>query len=190
MATGKSIPAKPAAKAAVEADASQFIYTPDLEAKAERVLKAALQRELRLATAESCTGGALAALLTDVEGCSRVFERGFATYCDEAKVGCLGVPAPLIAGRGAVSPEVAVAMAQGALAHSQADIAVAITGFAGPAGPTQEEGLVHLAVARRNGSGERRELHVGRRGRTGVRIAALAEALDMLSTAVEAPPAP
>jgi nicotinamide-nucleotide amidase len=170
-------------------DAPQTIYTADLEARAERVLKAAFRRKLSLATAESCTGGALAALLTDVDGYSRVFERGFATYCDEAKAEALGVSAPLIADRGAVSSEVAAAMAQGALAHSRADIAVAITGFAGPAGPTEEEGLVYLAVARRNGAGERRELHLGQRGRTGVRIDALEEALDMLLTAIEAQPA-
>jgi nicotinamide-nucleotide amidase len=90
----------------------------------------------KLATAESCTGGAIAAALTDIAGSSDVFERGFVVYSNEAKTELLGVPAPLVAKHGAVSEEVAAAMAVGALAHSRADAAVSVTGIAGPGGGT------------------------------------------------------
>ena len=110
---------------------------------------------LRLATAESCTGGLIAAACTAVAGSSDWFERGFVTYSNAAKTEMLGVPAALIAAHGAVSAEVAQAMAEGALAQSHADLAVAVTGIAGPAGATPDKpvGTVWLAVARRGGSG-------------------------------------
>lgn len=118
---------------------------------AAQVLSAAGQRGERLATAESCTGGLVAAALTAIAGSSSVVERGFVTYSNEAKTEMLGVPAALIAAHGAVSREVAVAMAEGALGHSHADAAVAVTGIAGPGGGSADKpvGLVHFALARR-----------------------------------------
>jgi len=106
---------------------------------------------LRLATAESCTGGLIAAACTAVAGSSDWFERGFVTYSNAAKTEAIGVDAALIAAHGAVSEEVALAMARGALAHSQADLAVAVTGIAGPGGatPGKPVGTVWVALARR-----------------------------------------
>ena len=123
----------------------------------------AAQSGLKLATAESCTGGLIAAILTEVPGSSDVFERGFVTYSNEAKTELLGVPAELIEKHGAVSEEVARAMASGALGHSRADIAVAVTGVAGPGGGTTAKpvGLVHLAAARR-GSVTHKEIRLRR----------------------------
>ena len=106
---------------------------------AEAVLAHHRRAGTMLATAESCTGGAIAAALTDIAGSSDVFERGFVTYSNEAKNELLGVPAPLIVAHGAVSHEVAAAMAEGALAHSRADVAVSVTGIAGPGGGTGDE---------------------------------------------------
>lgn len=107
--------------------------------------------EMKLATAESCTGGMVAAAITDIAGSSVVFDRGFVTYSNAAKVEMLGVPFDLISQFGAVSDEVAIAMAQGAMLHSAADIAVSITGVAGPSGGSDIKpvGLVHFAVAMR-----------------------------------------
>lgn len=159
---------------------------PDrLEDRACAVLERADERGLRLATAESCTGGLLAALLTDVPGRGHVFERGFVTYSEESKCDLLGIARALVDDCGAVSERVARAMAQGALARSNADIAVAITGFAGPGGPDDEEGLVHFACARRGGPTAHREAHFGAIGRAGVRIAALEVALAMVDEALE-----
>jgi nicotinamide-nucleotide amidase len=117
---------------------------------AQRTLDASLARGLKIVTAESCTGGLLAGALTENAGASTVFERGFVTYSNEAKQDLLGVPAELIAAHGAVSAEVAEAMALGALAHSRAQLALAITGVAGPGGGTEEKpvGLLHFALAR------------------------------------------
>lgn len=116
---------------------------------AQRVLDACRARQWKIATAESCTGGLLAAALTENAGASLVFERGFVTYSNEAKQDLLGVPAELLAAHGAVSAEVAEAMALGALAHSRSQLAVAVTGIAGPGGGTKEKpvGLVHFALA-------------------------------------------
>jgi len=116
---------------------------------AERVLSGCRARGIRLATAESCTGGLIAACLTDIPGSSDVFDRGFVTYSNEAKQDMLGVPVNLFATDGAVSKPVACAMAEGALKHSRAALSVAVTGVAGPGGGTAEKpvGLVHLAVA-------------------------------------------
>ena len=147
---------------------------------AERILAAAKQRDWQIATAESCTGGLLAALFTDVPGYSHVFDRGFVSYSDGAKCDLLGLASEMVENCGAVSREVALAMAKGALARSQADIAVSITGFAGPAGEDDEEGLVHFALAVKEGEPVQREEHFGAIGRDGVRIAALRAALDML----------
>jgi nicotinamide-nucleotide amidase len=153
---------------------------------AERVLELAHDKGLKLAAAESCTGGLLSALLTDVPGRSHVFERGFVVYSNDAKCDLLGIARPKVEQCGAVSAEVARDMATGALRNSQADIALSITGFAGPAGRDDEEGLVHFACARRHGTTFEREEHFGPIGRQGVRIAALKVALTMIEEALRA----
>ena len=162
------------------------ILSEDLSRKARAVLDLDCDRELPLNTAESCTGGLLAALLTDVPGCSHIFERGFVAYSDDAKCDLLLVDRGQIERCGAVSREVAEAMAKGALARSGKGIGVAITGFAGPGGDYDEEGLVHFACGRFEGQISHREEHFGAIGRDGVRIAALAVALDMLDNALRA----
>ncbi len=129
------------------------ILPAELVEAAESLLACCRGANLRLATAESCTGGLIAACLTEIAGSSDVFERGFVTYSNDSKTEALGVPASLIAEHGAVSDPVARAMAAGVLEHSPADIAVAVTGVAGPSGGTADKpvGLVYLAVARRGG---------------------------------------
>ena len=136
---------------------------------------------LKVATAESCTGGLIAAACTAVAGSSDWFERGFVTYSNEAKTELLGVGEALIAAHGAVSREVALAMAEGALAHSRADLAVAVTGIAGPGGATMGKpvGTVWLAVARRGGAA-RGELLQLEGDRTAVREQAVQHALQHL----------
>ena len=159
-------------------------FAEPLLAKARTVLDAARAAGLRVATAESCTGGLVAGCLTEIAGSSDVVERGFVTYANEAKSQMLGVPDALIRAHGAVSEEVARAMAEGALGHAPADLAVAITGIAGPGGatPPKPVGLVHLAVARR-GRATRHERHVFAGDRSAIREAAVAQALDMLLAA-------
>jgi nicotinamide-nucleotide amidase len=152
--------------------------------RAERVLEAADGRKLKLATAESCTGGLLAALLTDVAGFGHVFDRGFVVYSKDAKCDLLGIAREKVDSCGAVSRPVAVEMAQGALRRSRADVTISITGFAGPGGPDDEEGLVHFGCARRGGETCHREEHFGEIGRDGVRIAALEVALEMIGQAL------
>jgi nicotinamide-nucleotide amidase len=148
-------------------------------------LKAA---RIKLVTAESCTGGLVAAAITDVAGSSEVFERGFVTYSNEAKTASLGVSPALLADYGAVSAPVAVAMAEGALRHSHAGIAVAITGIAGPGGATATKpvGLVHIAVARNGSPSVDQECHFTNDGRRKIREAAVREALAMLGDALAA----
>ena len=157
---------------------------PDVQELADKVLDLAHEKELKLATAESCTGGLLAALLTDVRGRGHVFERGFVVYSKDAKCDLLGLDREMVDSCGAVSKPVAVAMAQGALRRSAADIALSITGFAGPAGEDDEEGLVHLACSSRHGETCHREEHFGPIGRQGVRVAALEAALEMIEAAL------
>ena len=152
--------------------------------KAEKVLNKAKDAGLMLATAESCTGGLLAALLTDVHGLGRVFDRGFVSYSDEAKCDLLGIEREMVDNCGAVSREVAEAMAQGALDRSKADIVLSITGFAGPGGDDDEEGLVHFGLACADGTRRQREEHYGAIGRDGVRVAALETALELLDTTI------
>lgn len=160
---------------------------PDqLDEQAERLMRAVCERELRLATAESCTGGMLAALLTDIEGCGHGFDRGFVTYSKEAKQELLGIDRELLERNEAVSKAVAVAMAEGAIQRSQAHLAVAVTGFAGPAGDGCEEGLVHFALARRDGSTDHREEHFGSIGRGAIRVKSLKVLLEMLEQSVKA----
>jgi nicotinamide-nucleotide amidase len=152
---------------------------PDaLEEATRRLLQKACERDLVLATAESCTGGMLASLLTDVKGVAHAFDRGFVTYSAEAKTEMLGVPAGLIAEQGAVSKAVAVAMAEGALARSRAHIALAVTGFADDG---KEPGLVHFACAREGRITAHREEHFGPRGRGANRVAALEVAVEMMT---------
>lgn len=159
---------------------------PDaLDRQACTLLDKAHDREKMLVTAESCTGGLLAALLTDVRGRGHVFERGFVTYSEEAKSDLLGIPLDTIKRCNAVSETVARAMAKGALERSRADIALSITGFAGPGGPDDEEGRVHFACATRDGETCHREEHFGEIGRAGVRIAALEVALAMMDEALD-----
>lgn len=137
---------------------------------------------LTIATAESCTGGLIAAVLTEIAGSSAVVDRGFVTYSNEAKTGMLGVAPALIGARGAVSSEVAIAMAEGAIRGSRADIAVAVTGIAGPGGGSAEKpiGLVHFAVAVRDGATTHGERRFGDIGRSAVRLAAVEAALEMI----------
>lgn len=156
--------------------------------KAFTLVVKAKDASLRLTSAESCTGGLVSVALTDVPGASEVFDRGFVTYSNEAKTDLLGVPAPLIAAHGAVSAEVARAMAEGALAHSLADIAVSVTGIAGPGGGSAEKpvGLVHFACARRDGGVVHVERRFGALPRAAIRAAAVEQALDLLIQAVDA----
>jgi nicotinamide-nucleotide amidase len=139
-----------------------------------------------IATAESCTGGLVAALLTEIAGSSAVVERGFVTYSNEAKTELVGVPADLIAAHGAVSEPVARAMAEGALAHSRAHVAVAITGIAGPGGATAAKpvGLVHFGLARRGAPVLHLERRYGDLGREIVRRRAVEDALGLLEQAI------
>lgn len=157
-----------------------------LLARAEALVKAYAAAGLRVATAESCTGGLVVGLLTSVPGSSAVVERGFVTYSNEAKAEAIGVPAGLIAAQGAVSEPVARAMAEGALAHSRADVAVAITGIAGPGGGSalKPVGLVHFGLAAKGRPVIHRERRYGDPGRTEIRRLAVAEALDLLDEAL------
>jgi nicotinamide-nucleotide amidase len=154
----------------------------DIAKAARRVLALARRRKLTIVTAESCTGGLVAAALTDIPGSSDVVERGFVTYSNAAKQSMLGVPATTLTRFGAVSRETAEAMAQGALDHSPADLAVAITGIAGPGGGTAQKpiGLVHFAAAARDGRRLHREMRFGKIGRAKVRRRAVGEALVLL----------
>ncbi len=158
---------------------------PDhLDEQAERLMHEICDQELKIATAESCTGGMLAALLTDIEGCGHGFDRGFVTYSKNAKCQLLGIDPELLDHNDAVSERVARAMAEGALRRSKADLAIAVTGFAGPAGDGQEEGLVHVALARRGGATSHREEHFGAVGRGSIRVKSLKAMLDMLEQAL------
>jgi nicotinamide-nucleotide amidase len=154
------------------------------EARARRLLELARARGWKVATAESCTGGLVAAAITDIPGSSDVFDRGFVTYSYPAKVAMLGVPQAMLAEHGAVSEVVARAMAEGALAVSDADVAVAITGVAGPgASETKPEGLVWFAVATRDSTrAERREF--GALGRDRVRARSVDTALELAALAL------
>ncbi len=156
----------------------------DVETLVEAVLKAADARGVSLATAESCTGGLVASVLTDVEGRSHVFERGYVVYTDDAKSDELAVPPRLLEEHGAVSEPVARAMAEGALRTSGAGVSLAVTGFAGPAGPDDEPGLVHFAVAAVGAPTVHEEHHFGDIGRGPCRIECLRVALRMLHSAV------
>jgi len=159
---------------------------PDhLDEQAERLMHAICDRKLRIATAESCTGGMLAALLTDIEGAGHGFDRGFVTYTEESKTELLGIDPELLKRNEAVSEAVARAMAEGALNRSHADIALGVTGFAGPAGEGHEEGLVHMSLARRGGPTVHRVEHFGAAGRGPVRIRTLRCMLEMIEESLD-----
>ena len=161
------------------AEALDPAVPPAVDELAKSVLAEACDRGLRLATAESCTGGLLASLLTDMPGQSHAFERGFVTYTQEAKHEMLGAPVEMLEREGAVSAPCARAMAEGALTRSKADVAVAITGFTEGA-PGQPAGLVHFACARTGRPTTHQEMRFGDVGRAQVRIRALETALKMM----------
>ncbi len=143
----------------------------------------ARQKRLRICTAESCTGGLLAGLFTEFAGSSDIFERGYVTYSNHAKQDVLGVPGDMLADFGAVSETVVRAMAEGALEASRANIAIAITGIAGPGGgtPMKPVGTVHLACARENRAILHEQLQLGDIGRSAVREATLLTALNLIA---------
>lgn len=149
---------------------------------ARDLLDAAKERGLRIATAESCTGGLIAGAITALPGSSLVLDRGFVTYSNEAKTELLGVPADLIREQGAVSKEVALAMAAGALNGSPADIVVAVTGVAGPGGGSASKpvGLVHVAAARRGAPPLHQEMRLGDIGRDRIREETILAALRLM----------
>jgi nicotinamide-nucleotide amidase len=154
------------------------VLPDETEEAARRLLAKACDRGLMFATAESCTGGMLASLLTDVQGVAHAFDRGFVTYTEEAKNEMLGVPLDLIREKGAVSAEVAVAMAEGALQSSRANIALGVTGFADSG---EEPGLVHFACARAGRRTLHREEHFGPVGRGATRIECMRVAVEMMT---------
>src|SRR6201994_4460550 len=163
--------------------------TGSSSALARSLLDLCRMRKLTLATAESCTGGLVAAALTDVPGSSDVIDRGFVTYSNEAKRAMLGVNTTTLSTFGAVSKETATAMAVGALEKAGVDLAVSITGIAGPRGatPGKPVGLVHFAVAARDGRILHRECRFGAIGRSTVRARSVVEALRMLMELARGP---
>ena len=157
------------------------MFDPETLTLVQAVLMAFRAKGWRVATAESCTGGLVAAALTAIADASDVVERGFVTYSNEAKIEMLAVPSETIASHGAVSAETAAAMARGAVRRAPADVAVSVTGIAGPGGATPQKpvGLVFIGIARRDGAC-RVERRVFAGDRSEVRRAALFEALQML----------
>jgi nicotinamide-nucleotide amidase len=159
----------------------------ELKAAAKAVLDACRARGLKIAMAESCTGGLVAGALTEIAGSSDVFDRGFVTYSNEAKQQMLGVSGETLRAYGAVSRQTAEELARGAIAHSGADIAVAITGIAGPGGGSKDKpvGLVHFAAAARKGALAHKEMRYGDIGRARVRAQSVLQALAMLQAMAE-----
>jgi len=152
---------------------------------AVEVLDSARAKGIRIATAESCTGGMVAVALTEIPGSSTVFERGFVTYSNAAKVEMLGVQPATLDAFGAVSEQVAQEMAEGALAHSSADLAVSITGIAGPGGSEfKPEGRVCFGIARRGGATHTETRDFGALGRSAVRAKSCEHALSLLAAAL------
>ena len=154
---------------------------------ARLLLDDAQQKRLRIVTAESCTGGLLAGLLTEIPGSSKVLERGYVVYSNRAKQEVLGVPGDMLADFGAVSEAVARSMAEGALENSRANISIAITGVAGPGGgtPLKPVGLVHIAAARENFPIMHQACRFGEIGRANVRLEALKTAMTMLQQTID-----
>ena len=162
------------------------MFDPTLLVRAEQLLADARAKGLKIAAAESCTGGLIAGLLTQIAGSSDVFERGFVTYSNEAKEQMLGVPASLIPQHGAVSEIVVRAMAEGAIRNSAAQIAVAVTGIAGPGGGSDDKpvGLVHIAAALAGEATLHHECRFGDIGREQVRLKTVDAALALLAQLV------
>ena len=162
------------------------MFSNDQLTMAEAVLAACRNAGLKLTTAESCTGGLISGCLTGVVGSSDVVDRGFVTYTNEAKAQMLGVEIAMIDAHGAVSEEVARAMAEGALKHSDAQISIAVTGIAGPGGGSQEKpvGLVHIAAAR-DGAATLHGRHVFPGDREAVRAQTVSAALEMVLALAE-----
>ncbi len=158
---------------------------------ARAIIETCTQAGLKIAVAESCTGGLVAGVLTEIAGSSAAVDRGFVTYSDEAKTERLGGPAELIRQFGAVSRECALAMVAGALARSNADIAVSITGIAGPSGGSAEKpvGLVHFGAMRRGSPARHLVRTFPDAGRAAIRAAAVKEALDLLAQLAGVQPA-
>jgi nicotinamide-nucleotide amidase len=163
------------------------MFTPELTSAAEALLAACRKRGLKLATAESCTGGLVAGVLTDIAGSSDVFDRGFVTYSNGAKTEMLGVPSSVIDRHGAVSAVVALAMVEGALSHSKANVAVSVTGIAGPDGGTAQKpvGLVYIAAHRTGAEPVAHRFHFTSGSRQGIRMDSVREALRLAMEAVE-----
>ncbi|HEX4764718.1 MAG TPA: CinA family protein [Lichenihabitans sp.] len=163
------------------------MFPDDLIDRARALIGLCRAQGVILATAESCTGGLLAGLLTEISGSADVLDRGFVTYSNAAKAELLGVPASVLDRHGAVSPETALAMAEGALARSRASLALSITGVAGPTGgtPLKPVGLVQFGLARPGQPGTTTERRFGDIGRRRVREEALRQALAMLETAAQ-----
>jgi nicotinamide-nucleotide amidase len=167
------------------------LFPDDLLRDAETLLSKLQRRSLSLAVAESCTGGLVCGLLTEIPGSSTVLERGFVTYSNTAKEELLGVHPALLTQYGAVSEEVARAMAEGAVAHAPVDIAVSVTGIAGPDGGSAEKpvGLVYIAGARNGSAALCREYRFGNLGRHAIRLASVREAIAIVSAVLaECPP--
>ena len=160
------------------------LFAFELREQAQAVLVGARARGWRIATAESCTGGLVAALLTEIAGSSNVLDRGFVTYSNHAKVDLLGVSKDVLRANGAVSEPTAKAMAAGALERAGVQLTVAITGVAGPGGGTADKpvGLVHFATAAEGGEVIAREMRFGDLGRSEVRLEAVKTALELLLT--------
>ncbi|WP_105437618.1 CinA family protein [Neorhizobium sp. T25_13] len=159
------------------------LFPSDIEDQARQIVADFTARGKMVATAESCTGGLIAGALTEISGSSAVVDRGFVTYTNQAKMDMLGVADATLTTHGAVSKETALQMVHGALYRSQASVAVAVTGIAGPGGGSAEKpvGLVHLAAKSRSGKILHREMRYGDIGRTEVRLATVRTALAMLA---------
>lgn len=161
------------------------MFTEQQITQASKLLENCKKNCMKLVTAESCTGGLISALLTEISGSSDVFECGFVTYSNQSKINMLGVATKLIEQHGAVSEQVARAMAQGAINKTGADIAVAVTGIAGPGGGTKEKpvGLVHIAVATKSKTIHEKNIFSGSRNE--VRLQSVSKALEMMDRSTQ-----
>lgn len=158
----------------------------DLKPLAEELIRKAAEKGIMIATAESCTGGLITGLLTEISGSSAVVDRGFVTYSNDAKMDMLGVEAATLMAHGAVSRETALEMAEGALANSRAALTMAVTGIAGPGGGTADKpvGTVHLAIGHKGTSGSHHLLQLGDIGRDQVRLRTIEAALRFASNSI------
>ncbi|MEM7618871.1 MAG: CinA family protein [Pseudomonadota bacterium] len=161
------------------------MFPEHLITHAQSTLLECRAKHLKIVTAESCTGGLIAALLTEIPGSSDVFERGFVTYSNQAKIKHLNVSINTLERFGAVSKSVSCEMAQGALQNSMADISIAVTGIAGPGGGSDDKpiGLVHIATAHKNGNISHKEYRLGSIGRNEIRLSTVTESLKLLKKA-------